>query len=152
MTAPRILHPLAGVIAILTIAIFWTATVLSELSGSRELIVSVKTAIPWGFLLLVPALMIAGGSGFTLARGRRGGAIGAKIKRMPIIAANGMVVLIPAALFLAAKAEAAEFDPSFYVVQAVELAAGLVNVALLGLNIRDGFRMTGRVRKMRLNG
>ncbi len=60
---------------------------------------------------------------------------------MPVIAANGVLVLVPAALFLAAKARAGEFDAGFYAVQAVELAAGAVNIALLGLNMRDGMRM-----------
>lgn len=144
---PRIIHPLAGVVAILTIATFWISTTVSELSGSREFIVSVKSAIPWGFLLLIPALAIAGGSGFAFAKGRSGGVISAKIKRMPLIAANGFLVLIPAALFLASKARAGELDTIFYFVQAIELLAGPVNIALLGLNMRDGFKMTGRFRK-----
>ena len=54
-------------------------------------------------------------------RGGRAGLIGAKLKRMPLIAANGILVLIPSALFLASKARAAEFDTGFYAVQALEL-------------------------------
>ncbi len=57
---------------------------------SSTVIVAVKTAIPWGFLLLVPALIAAGSSGFTLAKGGRGGVIGAKVKRIPLIAGNGL--------------------------------------------------------------
>lgn len=63
------------------------------------------------------------------------------------IAANGILVLVPAALFLASKARAAEFDAAFYGVQALELIAGAVNIILLGLNMRDGFKMTGRFRR-----
>jgi hypothetical protein len=140
----KIIHPVAGVLAILTIATFWLSTALSELFASHAIVTMVKTAIPWGFLLLIPALAGAGGSGFALAKGRRAGLVGAKIKRMPLIAANGILVLIPSALFLAFKARAAEFDTSFYVVQALELAAGAANITLLGLNIRDGLRMKGR--------
>ena len=65
---------------------------------------------------------------------------------MPLIAANGVLVLIPSALFLASEARAAEFDASFYVVQALELAAGATNITLLGLNMRDGLKMKGRLR------
>jgi len=144
---PKLIHPVAGVVAILTIATFWLSTALSELFASREVIVAVKSAIPWGFLVLIPALAVAGGSGFALAKGRRGGVIGAKIKRMPIIAGNGLLILIPAALFLASKAKAGEFDTSFYAVQAVELVAGLVNITLLSLNMRDGLNMKGRFRR-----
>ena len=73
------------------------------------------------------------------------GLVGTKLKRMPIIAANGLLVLIPSALFLAAKAGAGEFDTAFYAVQAIELIAGAVNLVLLSMNMRDGLKMTGRL-------
>ena len=66
---------------------------------------------------------------------------------MPLIAANGIVILIRSALFLASKARAAEFDTSFYAVQALELAAGAPNITLLGLNMRDGLKMKGWLRR-----
>ncbi|MHC4055303.1 hypothetical protein [Bradyrhizobium sp. 25ACV] len=142
----RIIHPVAGAVALTTIATFWLSTALTELFASHASIATVKMAIPWGFLLLVPALAVTGGSGFFLAKGRRGGVIGAKIKRMPFIAGNGILLLIPSALFLAFKAKAAEFDTTFYAVQPLELLAGAMNIALLGLNMRDGFKMKGRFR------
>ncbi len=66
---------------------------------------------------------------------------------MPLIAANGLLILIPSALFLAHKAAAAEFDGAFYAVQALELTAGATNITLLGLNMRDGLKMKGRLRR-----
>lgn len=117
----KYLHPVAGAFAMLTIATFWLSTALSELFGSHETVAAVKTAIPWGFLVLIPALAAAGGTGFAL-------------------------ILIPSALFLASKAQAAECDATFYAVQTLELAAGAANIALLGLNIRDGLKMKGRFR------
>jgi len=142
----KILHPVAGVFALLTIATFWLSTVLSELFGSQAIVAGVKTAIPWGFLLLVPALAIAGGSGFVLSRERAGvRLVVSKLKRMRIIAANGILVLIPSALFLAYKARAGEFDTMFYAVQALELIAGATNIALLSRNMLDGLRMKGRL-------
>ena len=143
----KAIHPIAGAIGLLTIATFWLSTVLSELFGSHALVTSVKTTIPWGFLLLIPALALAGGSGFSLAKGAKSGRVGAKAKRMPFIAGNGVLILIPAALFLAAKANAGEFDSIFYAVQAVELIAGATNLSLLGLNMRDGLKLTGRLRR-----
>ena len=109
----KVIHPVAGTLALFTIATFWLSTVLTELFASQVAVTAVKTAIPWGFLVLVPALAATGGSGFVLAKGRRGGVLGAKIKRMPLIAANGLVVLIPAALFLAFKARPPSSTPSF---------------------------------------
>lgn len=144
---PRIIHPIAGLIAILTIATFWLSTAISELFASQATVIAIKTAIPWGFILLVPALAATGGSGFFLSKGQRQGLVGAKLKRMPFIAANGLLVLIPAALFLASKARAGEFDAAFYAVQALELAAGAVNITLLGLSMRDGMALTQWRRK-----
>lgn len=144
----KIIHPLAGVIAMLTIATFWFSTVISELLGSQALVVSVKTAIPWGFLLLIPALAATGGSGFVLAKGRRGAElIEVKLRRMRIIAANGILILIPSALFLAFKAAGGELDTLFYAVQGLELLAGATNIALLTLNMRDGLKIKGRLRR-----
>jgi hypothetical protein len=143
----KVLHPMAGFLAMACIATFWLSTALSEAFGSRETIVAVKTAIPWGFLVLVPAMVATGGSGFSLSNGRRSGLAGTKLKRMPLIAANGLLVLIPAALFLASRARDAQLDAAFYAVQAVELVAGAVNLALLGLNFRDGLALTGRLRR-----
>ena len=139
----KLIHPVAGAVAIATIATFWLSTATSELFASHAAITSIKTAIPWGFLLLIPALALAGGSGVILAKGRRAGLIGTKFKRMPYIAANGILILIPSALFLASKARAAEFDAAFYAVQALELIAGATNIALLALNMRDGLKMKG---------
>lgn len=141
------IHPIAGALAIATIATFWLSTTLSELFGSHALVTSVKAAIPWGFLLLIPALAAAGASGVTLAKGRHVGLVGAKFKRMPFIAANGVLILIPSALFLASKAQAAEFDSVFYAVQALELLAGAANMTLLSLNMRDGLKMKGWLRR-----
>lgn len=146
----RIIHPIAGLIAILTIAIFWLSTAISELLLSETAVAAVKTAIPWGFLVLIPALAATGGTGFALARRQRAAAAGPgikrKIRRMPVIAANGVLILIPAALFLAFKAKAGEFDTVFYAVQALELVAGAANITLLGLNMRDGLSLKGRLR------
>jgi len=143
----RIIHPVAGMIALVTIATFWLSTALTELFASQAAVTAVKTAIPWGFLLLIPALAAVGGSGFVLAKGRRAGLIGTKLKRMPIIAANGILILIPSALYLASKSKAGEFDTAFYAVQALELVVGATNITLLGLNMRDGLKIAGRFRR-----
>ncbi|MFV0292431.1 MAG: hypothetical protein ACK5II_04110 [Paracoccus sp. (in: a-proteobacteria)] len=67
-----------------------------------------------------------------------------KKKRMPIIAANGILVLIPSALYLSGKASAGTFDTGFYIVQSLELVAGAANIILLALNMRDGLRKLRR--------
>ena len=143
----KMIHPVAGAIALLTILTFWLSTLFAELFGSEAFVVSVKSSIPWGFFVLIPALTTTGGTGFALSKGSRSGVVGAKLRRMPFIAANGLLVLIPAALFLAFKARAGEFDTAFYAVQALELLAGATNITLLALNMRDGLRLKGRLRR-----
>ncbi|MDJ0992502.1 MAG: hypothetical protein QNI90_02935 [Dinoroseobacter sp.] len=143
----KTIHPIAGAIASVTIATFWLSTLLAELFGTEAQILAVKTAIPWGMLLLISAMAAVGASGFKRANGRRGGVLGSKARRMPIIAANGVFILIPCALFLASKARAADFDTAFYVVQALELIAGSLNLALLGMSMRDGMRLTGKLKR-----
>ena len=140
----KIIHPIAGLLALITISFFWISTVLAELIGQAAMIATVKTAIPWGFILLIPALMVTAGSGFSLSKYRSGRLVGVKRRRMPVIAVNGIFVLVPAAFFLAVKADAGELDLWFYGVQLLELLAGVINITLLTLNLRDGMRLSGR--------
>jgi hypothetical protein len=44
-----------------------------------------------------------------------------KRNRMPFIAGNGLLILMPAAFYLATLASRGEFGPLFYAVQAIEL-------------------------------
>lgn len=142
-----VLHRVSAALALLLVACFWSATALAEAFAPVSTVVQVKMLIPYGFLALVPAMACAGATGMRLARGRGAGVIVAKRRRMPVIAANGAIVLIPSALFLSAKAQAGELDAAFMAVQALELAAGALNLTLLGLNLRDGLRLTrGRRR------
>lgn len=142
----KTLHPAAGMLALATISLFWLSTLTSELFLPVSSVVAVKTAIPWGFLVLIPAVMAVGGSGLSLARGRRGGLIGVKLRRMPFVAANGLLILMPAAVYLSIKAASGAFDTNFYIVQAVEVVAGAANITLLSLNMRDGLKMRRRPR------
>ena len=121
---------------------FQLATLSVESLGSAADVASVKRIILWGLLVLVPALMAVNGSGFALAGGRRGGLLTVKRKRAVATAANGLVVLVPCAVVLDAWAAAGRLDAVFYAVQGLEITAGLANLALIGLNIRDGLRLT----------
>jgi len=135
------LHAAFGGLALVTICCFWGSTVVLELFGDHAAIAAVKNAILWGMLVLVPAMAAAGGSGFSLGKGWRNPAVLRKKRRMKIIAANGILVLVPSAVFLANRAAAGEFDWAFAAVQAIELLAGAVNITLLSLNMRDGFAL-----------
>ena len=143
-----ILHRLAAFVAILCIATFFLATIFVELVGGTESIATLKSLIVWpGLFILVPSIVVAGGSGVALAKSRSGNLVIQKKRRMPFIGANGVLVLIPCALFLDRWASAGALDTHFYVVQGVELVAGAINLILMGMNMRDGFRMSGRFRR-----
>ncbi|WP_289035986.1 hypothetical protein [uncultured Roseibium sp.] len=139
-------HALSGGIGFLMILLFWTSTVTSELFADHDTVAAVKSLILHGMFILIPAMAIAGGSGMAMGRKRKDALTRAKQKRMPIIAVNGLIILVPAAWFLAGKSAAGQFDSTFYAVQVAELVAGAANLTMMGLNIRDGLIMTGKIR------
>lgn len=138
------LHAAAGGVALLTVACFWISTVAAELTGNAETIAAAKATILAGMVVLIPAMMIAAASGFSLGKGWKSPVVQHKKRRMRIIAANGLLVLLPSAYVLAGWAEAGRFDTAFVVVQALELVAGTINIALLSLNMRDGLALRRR--------
>jgi hypothetical protein len=144
---PRLVHLIAGLLAPLCVAVFLVSTVLVELLGSHAAVAQLKALIVApGLWILIPAMAAAGGSGTFLGRSRAGRLVEAKRRRMPIIAANGLLVLVPCAIVLDRWAAAGAFGTAFYVVQGIELVAGATNLVLMGLNVRDGLRMAGRLR------
>ncbi|WP_448546559.1 hypothetical protein [Thalassotalea fusca] len=145
-----LIHRVAAVIATLCIVIFFTATILSELFGTQQMLVTVKQMIVFpGLFILVPAMALTGITGAKLAGKRTGRVIAAKKKRMPLIAFNGLIILMPAAIYLNLLATQGEFNVEFYVIQVLELIAGATNITLMSLNIRDGLKMSGRLRLAR---
>ena len=105
-------HAIAGITAFLIILTFWTSTVLSEALGTHEHIMSVKSMILRGMVILLPSMIIVGASGMVMGRRRGDAPARAKKKRMPFIAANGLFVLLPAAFFLDARASSGFFRHS----------------------------------------
>lgn len=140
-------HAAAGSLAFVLILSFWTSTAAVELFGSAPTIARVKLVIACCLPVLVAALATTGLTGRRLCGPTPRGLAATKLTRLKIAAANGVLILIPAALFLAIRAAGGRFDSAFAVVQGVELIAGPVNLVLLGLNIRDGLRMSGRLRR-----
>ncbi|MFA9462498.1 hypothetical protein [Thiohalorhabdus methylotrophus] len=139
------LHRTAAALALASIALFWLSTVTVEAIGSPDAIAAVKRAILWGLLVLVPALIATNASGFRLARGIPPEVVRPKLRRAVMAAANGLLILVPAAFYLDALARAGSFGTPFVAVQALELVAGATNFLLLAANVRAGRRLHGRV-------
>ena len=146
----RKIHGLAGALALLTILTFWISTVVAELIGSVDQIIFVKTAILYGMAVLIPALAATGASGFSLAAKWKNPTLARKKQRMRIAAANGLLVLLPSAIFLYTRAQAANFDTWFVTIQIIEVAAGAANILALSLNMKDGIALHNRRNKSRL--
>lgn len=143
----KTIHRAAGLTAFVLVLAFFLSTIAVELVGGPGAVAVVKRSILYGLVLLVPAMAAVGGTGMGLAGTNPEGRVGTKKRRMPVIALNGVVVLIPSAVVLdrlASAAFAAGVDPgpAFYAVQAVELAAGAVNFTLMAMNIRDGLAVS----------
>ena len=67
------IHVLGAFIATLCIATFFTSTIIVELFGSYECIARIKELIVMpGLFILIPAIAVTGGSGFSLGRSRKG--------------------------------------------------------------------------------
>lgn len=144
---PKNIHFVAGLLATLTIAAFFLSTLGVEIFGTHEAVAMVKALIVMpGLFILVPAIAATGGTGVFLSRSRQGRLVEAKKKRMPFIAGNGLLIMIPCAIFLNRWAAAGAFNTTFYIVQTLELLVGAVNLTLMGMNIRDGMKMSGRFR------
>lgn len=140
-------HRVVASVSFMCVAVFLIATVVVEIFGNYHAVSEVKSLIVFpGLFILVPCIAFTGASGVVLLRSRSGKLARQKKKRMPFIAANGILVLIPCALFLSHCAAAGNFDGYFYTAQGIELIAGTTNLILMGLNIRDGLIMNGRYR------
>ena len=142
----RRLHPIAGGVALALILGFWTSTLAAELYGDPAMVARVKTLILWGMLVLVPAMATVGATGFRMGAHATEPLIVAKRRRMPLIALNGLLVLLPSAVLLQARAASGDFDTVFWSLQALELGAGALNISLMSLSVRDGLRLAARRR------
>lgn len=140
---PRLarLHACLAFLAMTFLAAFWLSSLIAECLLSDAGVAGVKQGIAYALLGFVPVMAMTGASGFALGGKGQHPLLRGKRARMRVIGANGLLLLVPAALFLSWRAQAGMLDGVFYAVQALEFAAGAVNMALIGLNIHDGFRL-----------
>lgn len=132
-------HKVFAIVAFVTIVIFWTSTLIVELFFDYKSITLIKSLIVFpGLFILVLTIAITGITGNIITKkSNKEELIKVKKKRMPIIAFNGVVILIPCAIYLNILASNGTFNSIFYSVQVLELLAGATNITLMFLNIRD---------------
>ena len=141
-----LMHAVIGFLGTAMITLFFVSSIVVELNGDEQAVAWVKQMIVYALFALVPLMIITGISGRVIAGARQGRLIRTKMKRMKFVAANGALILIPCAVALNELAAAGTFNATFYALQGIELVAGAFNIGLMGLNIRDGFFLTGRVK------
>ena len=138
------LHLAASLGALILVASFLVASAAAEAAGSVHLLLAVKRSILWALLILVPMIATAGLSGRRLAGGSRAPIVRRKLRRLQVMAATGVLILIPCTITLDRMAEVASFGVPFAILQALEFSAGALNLALLALNFRDGLALRAK--------
>ncbi|WP_299796427.1 hypothetical protein [uncultured Shewanella sp.] len=142
------LHLIAAITATLSIATFFGFSLLAELFGTHAFIAQVKSSIVFpGLFILIPAMAITGITGNLLAEGGRSKVIKQKLMRTKLATANGVLVLLPAAIVLDRWAQAGQFELPFYLLQGLELIAGATNLYLLTKNATSGRRLTANRKR-----
>lgn len=139
------IHKFSAIFALLLILTFFISTLMVEIFGSYGDIRLVKEYIFYALSLLIPAIITAGASGNFLAKNRKNAKIVQnKMRRMKIIAFNGIFFLVPSAVFLWYLSNQNQFGAEFVSVQVLEFVAGATNIYLMVKNARDGLRLKGK--------
>lgn len=139
------LHLVGAVLTTATIAQFLVSIMIVGAFGNLAALLLVRHYVALGQLLLIPAVLLTVFTGLALATGRRSALVQAKMRRMTVVTTLLLLLAAPAAVFLDMKASAGAFDQTFVVVQLAELMVLGVCLLLLGRNIRDGMRLSGRL-------
>ena len=140
------IHVVATVIAVITIATFFISSLVAEINGNEAFIKEVKKTILFALPIMLIAMPALGITGNKLAGGSKNPIVVSKRKRMRFVFING-IGLITLACFLYYRSHYQSIDTTFLVAQVAELALGLTNLILIGLNIRSGFQLSGRFKR-----
>lgn len=141
------IHKIAAILALVLITSFLTSTIIADLLATPQQIAHVKNTILMFIPGLILAMMVTGISAKKLYPGAMKGALKIKETRMKIAAINGVIVLLPAAIVLARWSALGQFDGLYWAVQILEIIAGMTNLTMIGLNIRDGIRLGSKAKK-----
>lgn len=145
--ALKIIHKTAAILAFILITSFLTSTIIADLLSTPEQIAQVKSTILMFIPGLILAMMATGISAKKLYSSALKGVFKVKQSRMKIAAINGTFILLPAAIVLAKWSALGQFDGLYWTVQILEIIAGMTNLTMIGLNIRDGIRLGYKAKK-----
>ena len=140
------IHKVAGITALFVISSFFLSSVYGEIIGKHELILAIKTYIVYTIPIMLILMPVCAITGKKMAGKSKSPVVKSKNKRVKFIAING-IILITLALVLYKRAVNGEIDITFLTIQVVEFNFGLTNIIMLGLMIRDGRILTGKIKK-----
>ncbi|RYE23707.1 MAG: hypothetical protein EOP45_06605 [Sphingobacteriaceae bacterium] len=140
------IHIIATVIAAITITSFFISSLAAEINGSEAAIRKVKEVILFFLPVLLVAMPALGVTGNILAGKSQNPIVLAKKRRMKIVFVNGLI-LITLACFLYYRSHYQTIDNIFLTAQLTEFALGLTNLTLIGLNVKSGFQLSGRLKR-----
>jgi hypothetical protein len=134
-------HIAAGIVSLLSVTGLWSATAVGALSGDMAFLTGIERTVPWGFVVLIPALLAAGVTGQRIAGGWASLVLRHKLRRMRLALLITVLILLPASLALAHLASIGAFAYEFLLEEAVALSFGALTICLLAMNARDGVRL-----------
>lgn len=140
------IHIFATIIAMLTISSFFSFSLIAELMGDHLFIQRVKTVILYALPILIISMPMLAVSGKKLAGNSKNPLITKKMKRMKFIAFNGFI-LISLAIYLYYHTNYKVIDNTFLYFQIAELLFGAINLSLMGMNVKDGLKLSGRNKR-----
>ena len=140
------IHIIATIIAAITIASFFISSLAAEINGSETAIREVKEGILYSLPVLLIAMPALGATGNILAGKSQNPIVLAKKRRMKFVFVNGLT-LISLACFLYYRSHYQTIDGVFLAAQIAEFVLGLTNLTLIGLNIKSGFQLSGRLKR-----
>ena len=137
------IHLTAAIVATLTISTFFVSSVVAEINGTEALIKKVKQVIFLALPILLIVMPALGITGNKLAGKSKNPVILSKQRRMKFIVMNG-IILISLACFLYYRSLYETIDDVFLIFQFLEFSFGLLNLTLIGMNIKSGLQLSGR--------
>ncbi|MBU3538657.1 hypothetical protein [Polynucleobacter sp. UK-Gri1-W3] len=137
-----ILHSSAGIFSMFFLFVFFTATLVSEYFYSPQDVITVQQAILQAMLAYLFLILIAGAIGLSLSKERKGRLVDVKKKRMLAIIFFSVGVLLPVVYLLAGQTLESDRGIFFFYLEGIELGVCALIMVLLGLNARDGAKLT----------
>lgn len=139
-------HVVATAASMITISVFFSASLWAEIYGSTEQIQSIKAGILYFLPVMLIAMPVLGITGNKLAGNSQNPMVLEKKSRMKWIFINGLL-LISLAVTLYVISRNGMLDNTFLTLQIIELILGPINFFLMALNVRSGLLLSGKIKK-----